>query len=34
MGTVELKEQMGLSKKRVDHRMNLSMLFFDLVPLK
>lgn len=30
MGTVDLKEQMGLNEKRVDHRMNLSMLFLIL----
>ena len=27
MGSVELKEQMGLSEKRVDYGMNLNMLF-------
>lgn len=30
VGTVEMKEQMGLGEKRVEHRMNVSMLFLIL----
>lgn len=30
MGPVEMKEQMGFSEKRVEHRRNLSVLFLIL----